>query len=161
MYVSSKLSIPLISRRCIIYLSSVVGKWLVIVRMSMCSLFMVLMYSDSISYQVRYLSSIQHRNLVTLLGYCQENDQQILVYEYIPNGSVSIHLYGNPLFTKTSVSSLPILYLFFTSILSQANFDCLGNCLIFSNSLIAVHCIDYLPSSQLLLPPLPPPPTPT
>ncbi|PIN24230.1 Serine/threonine protein kinase [Handroanthus impetiginosus] len=44
--------------------------------------------------EVRYLSSIQHRNLVTLLGYCQENDLQILVYEYIPNGSVSIHLYG-------------------------------------------------------------------
>ncbi|GER46836.1 kinase family protein [Striga asiatica] len=44
--------------------------------------------------EVRYLSSIQHRNLVSLLGYCQENDLQILVYEYIPNGSVSIHLYG-------------------------------------------------------------------
>ncbi|KAJ8566866.1 hypothetical protein K7X08_019074 [Anisodus acutangulus] len=44
--------------------------------------------------EVRYLSSIQHRNIVTLLGYCQENDQQILVSEYIPNGSVSIHLYG-------------------------------------------------------------------
>lgn len=44
--------------------------------------------------EVRYLSSIQHRNLVTLLGYCQENGQQILVYDYIPNGSVSIHLYG-------------------------------------------------------------------
>ncbi|KAE8697442.1 Chalcone and stilbene synthase family protein [Hibiscus syriacus] len=41
-----------------------------------------------------YLSSIQHRNLVTLLGYCQENNQQFLVYEYIPNGSVSMHLYG-------------------------------------------------------------------
>ncbi|PSS18257.1 Proline-rich receptor-like protein kinase [Actinidia chinensis var. chinensis] len=44
--------------------------------------------------EVRYLSAIHHRNLVTLLGYCQENDQQILVYEYIPNGSVSVHLYG-------------------------------------------------------------------
>ncbi|KAH9627164.1 hypothetical protein KSS87_018404 [Heliosperma pusillum] len=44
--------------------------------------------------EVRYLSSIQHRNIVALLGYCQENNQQILVYEYIPNGSVSIHLYG-------------------------------------------------------------------
>ncbi|WMV17709.1 hypothetical protein MTR67_011094 [Solanum verrucosum] len=53
-----------------------------------------LLHDDCISYQVRYLSSIQHRNLVTLLGYCQENDQQNLVYEYIPNGSVSIHLYG-------------------------------------------------------------------
>ncbi|KAL4353087.1 hypothetical protein GQ457_06G034120 [Hibiscus cannabinus] len=44
--------------------------------------------------EARYLSSIQHRNLVTLLGYCQENSQQFLVYEYVPNGSVSIHLYG-------------------------------------------------------------------
>ncbi|KAL8544250.1 hypothetical protein ACS0TY_004692 [Phlomoides rotata] len=44
--------------------------------------------------EVRYLSSIQHRNLVTLIGYCQESDQQILVYEHIPNGSVSLHLYG-------------------------------------------------------------------
>ncbi|GMH23857.1 hypothetical protein Nepgr_025700 [Nepenthes gracilis] len=44
--------------------------------------------------EVRYLSSIHHRNLVTLLGYCQENNQQFLVYEYIPNGSVSSHLYG-------------------------------------------------------------------
>ncbi|KAK6912893.1 Serine-threonine/tyrosine-protein kinase, catalytic domain [Dillenia turbinata] len=44
--------------------------------------------------EVRYLSSIQHPNLVTLLGYCQDNGRQILVYEYIPNGSVSTHLYG-------------------------------------------------------------------
>ncbi|VFQ80000.1 unnamed protein product [Cuscuta campestris] len=45
--------------------------------------------------EVRYLSSIQHRNLVTLLGYCQENKQQMLVYDYVPNGSVSLHLYGS------------------------------------------------------------------
>ncbi|XWS30583.1 hypothetical protein CRYUN_Cryun24cG0131400 [Craigia yunnanensis] len=44
--------------------------------------------------EARYLSSIQHRNLVKLLGYCQESNQQFLIYEYIPNGSVSIHLYG-------------------------------------------------------------------
>ncbi|WOL04381.1 serine/threonine-protein kinase isoform X1 [Canna indica] len=44
--------------------------------------------------EVCYLSSIRHRNLVRLLGYCQENDLQMLVYEYVPNGSVSTHLYG-------------------------------------------------------------------
>ncbi|XP_038695088.1 probable receptor-like protein kinase At1g30570 isoform X2 [Tripterygium wilfordii] len=44
--------------------------------------------------EARYLAPIQHRNLVTLLGYCQENNLQFLVYEYVPNGSVSSHLYG-------------------------------------------------------------------
>ncbi|XP_045793712.1 putative serine/threonine-protein kinase isoform X2 [Trifolium pratense] len=44
--------------------------------------------------EVRYLSAIQHRNLVTLIGYCQENNLQFLIYEYVPNGSVSSHLYG-------------------------------------------------------------------
>ncbi|XP_074561755.1 putative leucine-rich repeat receptor-like protein kinase At5g49770 [Curcuma longa] len=45
--------------------------------------------------EVRYRSSICHRNLVRLLGYCQENDMQMLIYEYIPNGSVSTRLYGS------------------------------------------------------------------
>ncbi|KAL2320395.1 hypothetical protein Fmac_029364 [Flemingia macrophylla] len=44
--------------------------------------------------EVRYLSSIHHRNLVSLLGYCQENNLQFLIYEYVPNGSISSHLYG-------------------------------------------------------------------
>ncbi|KAL8231663.1 hypothetical protein R6Q57_001441 [Mikania cordata] len=33
-------------------------------------------------------------------GYCQASGQQILVYEYVPNGSVSIHLYGAGQVTK-------------------------------------------------------------
>ncbi|PKA60247.1 Receptor-like protein kinase HERK 1 [Apostasia shenzhenica] len=44
--------------------------------------------------EVQHLSSIRHRNLVTLLGYCQESNTQMLIYEYIPNASVSSHLYG-------------------------------------------------------------------
>ncbi|KAI4375420.1 hypothetical protein MLD38_013288 [Melastoma candidum] len=44
--------------------------------------------------EVRYISAIQHRNIVSLLGYCQDSNLQLLVYEYIPNGSVSTHLYG-------------------------------------------------------------------
>lgn len=45
--------------------------------------------------QVTYLSEIHHRNLVTILGYCQESGFQVLVFEHIPNGSVCNHLYGN------------------------------------------------------------------
>ncbi|KAH7676762.1 Non-specific serine/threonine protein kinase protein [Dioscorea alata] len=43
--------------------------------------------------EVRSLSKIWHRNLVTLIGYCQEGGCQVLVYEYMPNGSISSHLY--------------------------------------------------------------------
>ncbi|KAL5785280.1 hypothetical protein ACOSQ2_007672 [Xanthoceras sorbifolium] len=43
--------------------------------------------------EVTYLSEIRHRNLVTLLGYCQENGYQMLVFEYLPNGSICNHLY--------------------------------------------------------------------
>lgn len=45
--------------------------------------------------EVQYLSRIRHRHLVSLLGYCQENDQQMLVYDYLPNGSVCNHLYDS------------------------------------------------------------------
>jgi serine/threonine protein kinase len=41
------------------------------------------------------LSLLHHPNLVTLLGYCTECDQKILVYEYMPLGSVQDHLLGN------------------------------------------------------------------
>ncbi|XP_030551472.1 putative serine/threonine-protein kinase isoform X2 [Rhodamnia argentea] len=43
--------------------------------------------------EVSYLSEIRHRNLVTLLGYCLENGCQMLVFEYLPNGSMCNHLY--------------------------------------------------------------------
>ncbi|KAG8636588.1 hypothetical protein MANES_15G014900v8 [Manihot esculenta] len=44
--------------------------------------------------EVLYLSDIRHRNLVSLLGYCQERGSQMLVFDYIPNGSMCNHLYG-------------------------------------------------------------------
>lgn len=43
--------------------------------------------------EVRRLSEICHRNIVTLIGYCQEGGLQMLVFEYLPNGSVCGHLY--------------------------------------------------------------------
>ncbi|KAI3469420.1 hypothetical protein Pfo_026083 [Paulownia fortunei] len=46
------------------------------------------------SEEVAYLSAIQHRHLVTLLGYCLERGCQMLVFEYLPNGSMCSHLYG-------------------------------------------------------------------
>ncbi|KAJ4823476.1 hypothetical protein Tsubulata_034637 [Turnera subulata] len=55
---------------------------------------------DDFVAEVMYLSDIRHRNLVTLLGYCQESGAQILVFEYVPNGSMCNHLYGTRSSTK-------------------------------------------------------------
>ncbi|XP_021293925.1 probable serine/threonine-protein kinase PBL23 [Herrania umbratica] len=42
--------------------------------------------------EVLMLSLVHHPNLVNLIGYCADGDQKILVYEYLPNGSLEKHL---------------------------------------------------------------------
>ncbi|XP_048437962.1 nodulation receptor kinase-like [Pyrus x bretschneideri] len=44
--------------------------------------------------ELNLLSAIRHENLVPLLGYCCENDQEILVYPFMSNGSLQDRLYG-------------------------------------------------------------------
>lgn len=41
------------------------------------------------------LSLMRHPNLVHLLGFCAEGDQRLLVYEYMPLGSLEDYLFGN------------------------------------------------------------------
>ncbi|KAI4977714.1 hypothetical protein ZWY2020_014268 [Hordeum vulgare] len=41
------------------------------------------------------IGRIKHRNLVQLLGYCRRKDELILVYDYMPNGSLDKYLYGH------------------------------------------------------------------
>ncbi|KDP26385.1 hypothetical protein JCGZ_17543 [Jatropha curcas] len=50
--------------------------------------------ADSFINEVYLLSRIRHQNLVCLEGFCYESKQQILVYEYLPGGSLAEHLYG-------------------------------------------------------------------
>jgi serine/threonine protein kinase len=60
--------------------------------------------------EVDLLSTVHHKNLVSLIGYCQQDNERILIYEYMPNGTLRESLYGteraleNPLNWKTRLN---------------------------------------------------------
>ncbi|KAL2515893.1 Protein kinase 2B [Forsythia ovata] len=43
--------------------------------------------------EVNYLGRLHHPNLVKLIGYCLEGESRILVYEFMPKGSLENHLF--------------------------------------------------------------------
>ncbi|KAG4401457.1 hypothetical protein GLYMA_07G270700v4 [Glycine max] len=45
--------------------------------------------------EVELLSRVHHKNLVSLLGFCFERGEQILVYEYVSNGTLKDAILGN------------------------------------------------------------------
>lgn len=51
-------------------------------------------YNETFAREVTSLLHIRHRNLVTLLGYCEEKDERFLIYELCPNGNLFEWLFG-------------------------------------------------------------------
>jgi serine/threonine protein kinase len=54
--------------------------------------------------EIELLSRVHHRNLVGLVGFCFEDGEQMLVYKYMPNGTLREALAG----TLICFTSLPI-----------------------------------------------------
>ncbi|KAM3714955.1 hypothetical protein ACJW31_01G372100 [Castanea mollissima] len=44
--------------------------------------------------EIELLSRVHHKNLVSLVGFCFDQGEQMLVYEYVPNGSLKDNLSG-------------------------------------------------------------------
>ncbi|KAJ0495969.1 putative transferase, protein kinase RLK-Pelle-LRR-I-1 family [Helianthus annuus] len=44
--------------------------------------------------EVKLLMDVRHKNITSLVGYCNDNNQKGIIYEYIANGSLEMHLFG-------------------------------------------------------------------
>ncbi|CAL5400088.1 unnamed protein product [Camellia sinensis] len=48
---------------------------------------------DEFNSEIAVLTKVRHRHLVSLLGYCLDGNERLLVYEYMPQGTLSRHLF--------------------------------------------------------------------
>ncbi|XP_057429944.1 putative serine/threonine-protein kinase-like protein CCR3 [Lotus japonicus] len=52
--------------------------------------------------ELSFLSRLHHKHLVRLVGYCEEKDERLLVYEYMKNGALYDHLHNKNNVEKSS-----------------------------------------------------------
>jgi serine/threonine protein kinase len=55
--------------------------------------------------EVTIISRLRHRNLVQLIGWCHGGGELLLVYEFMPNGSLDTHIHN-----QETILSWPVRY---------------------------------------------------
>lgn len=50
---------------------------------------------DDFSLEVDVISSLKHQNITPLIGVCSEDNNLMLVYDFLPKGSLEESLHGN------------------------------------------------------------------
>jgi serine/threonine protein kinase len=52
--------------------------------------------------ETQLIAKLQHRNLVKLVGWCIKGEENILVYEFMPNKSLDQFIFGKSLETQSA-----------------------------------------------------------
>jgi len=78
--------------------------------------------------EVRIISLLIHRNLVQFVGWCHEQGEFLLVFEYMPNGSLDTHLFGDKKSLAWSIryawlNNIYKLFIFFYLFYHEQNLD--------------------------------------
>ena len=58
--------------------------------------------------EIELLSRVHHKNLVSLVGFCFERGEQIIVYEFVPNGNLKDSISGRGFIGLLSFDFEPI-----------------------------------------------------
>ncbi|KAL0722830.1 hypothetical protein Bca4012_037429 [Brassica carinata] len=58
--------------------------------------------------EINYLGQLSHQNLVKLIGYCVEDEQHPLLYEFMNKGSLEDHLFTNDVQLKPLLWTLRV-----------------------------------------------------
>jgi serine/threonine protein kinase len=45
--------------------------------------------------EIEIITTLHHKNIISLLGFCFEDKNLLLVYDFLPRGSLEDNLYGN------------------------------------------------------------------